>query len=72
MAGLVEQQSGVQRPLAWLDRLEALVTREFAPSARKIRRLRVRRPGHCQTPLEVYQHISSGTGHDRCRAGLLS
>ena len=37
MAGFIEQQSGIQRPLAWLDRLEALVTRELAPSARKIR-----------------------------------
>ena len=27
----------IQRPLAWLDRLEALVARELAPSARKIR-----------------------------------
>ena len=37
MAGFIEQQLGIQRPLAWLDRLEALVARELAPSARKIR-----------------------------------
>ncbi len=37
MAGFVEQQFGIQRPPAWLDRLEALVTRELAPSPRKIR-----------------------------------
>jgi hypothetical protein len=37
VAGFIEQQFGIQRPLAWLDRLGALVTRELAPSARKIR-----------------------------------
>ena len=37
MAGFIEQQFGIQRPLAWLDRLEALIARELAPSARKIR-----------------------------------
>ena len=37
MAGFIEQQFGIQRPLAWLDRLEALVAHELAPSARKIR-----------------------------------
>ena len=37
MAGFIEQQFGVQRPLAWLDRLQALVAHELAPSARKIR-----------------------------------
>jgi uncharacterized membrane protein YccC len=37
VAGFIEQQFGIQRPLAWLDQLEALVTRELAPSARKIR-----------------------------------
>ena len=37
MAGFIEQQLGIQRPLAWLDRLEALVASELAPSARKIR-----------------------------------
>src|ERR1700722_14247449 len=37
MAGFVDQRFfGLQWPFAWLDRLEALVTRELAPSARKI------------------------------------
>ena len=37
MAGFIEQQFGIRRPLAWIDRLEALVARELAPNARKIR-----------------------------------
>ena len=37
MAGFIERQFGIQRPLAWLDRLEALVARELAPNRRKIR-----------------------------------
>ncbi len=37
MAGFIEQPFGLKRPLAWLDGLEALVARELAPSARKIR-----------------------------------
>src|SRR5579864_9384076 len=37
VAGFVEQPFSIQRPLAWLDRLEALVASELAPSARKIR-----------------------------------
>jgi uncharacterized membrane protein YccC len=38
MAGFVEQRFfGLQWPFARLDRLEALVTRELAPNARKIR-----------------------------------
>ena len=37
MAGFIEQRFSIQRPLAWLDQLEALVARELAPSARKIR-----------------------------------
>jgi uncharacterized membrane protein YccC len=36
VAGFVEQQFGIERPFAWLDRLKALVARELAPSARKI------------------------------------
>jgi hypothetical protein len=32
----MERQFGIQRPIAWLDRLEALVARELAPSGRKI------------------------------------
>ena len=37
MAGFVRQQFRIQQPLVWLDQLEALVARELAPSARKIR-----------------------------------
>ena len=37
MAGFIEQRFSIQRPLAWLDQLEALVARELARSARKIR-----------------------------------
>ena len=37
MAGFIEQQFGIQRPLAWLDRLGVLVAHELAPNARKIR-----------------------------------
>ena len=37
MAGFVRQQFRIQQPLVWLDRLEALIARELAPSARKIR-----------------------------------
>jgi len=37
VAGFIEQQFGIQRPLGRVDRLEALVARELAPSARKIR-----------------------------------
>ena len=37
MAGFIERQFGIQRPLAWWDRLEALVARELAPNRRKIR-----------------------------------
>jgi hypothetical protein len=37
VAGFIEQRFGIRRPFAWLDRLEALVARELAPSAGKIR-----------------------------------
>ncbi len=37
MAGFIGQRFAIQRPLAWLAQLEALVARELAPSARKIR-----------------------------------
>src|SRR5580700_9874663 len=37
MAGFFEHRFGIQRPLAWFDRLGALVVRELAPGARKIR-----------------------------------
>jgi uncharacterized membrane protein YccC len=37
VAGFIEQQFGIQRPLGWLERFEALVVHELAPSCRKIR-----------------------------------
>jgi len=37
VTGFIERQSGIRWPLAWLDRLEALLARELAPSSRKIR-----------------------------------
>jgi uncharacterized membrane protein YccC len=37
VAGFIEQQFRIQQPFVWLDQLEALVARELAPSARKIR-----------------------------------
>jgi uncharacterized membrane protein YccC len=37
VGGFIEQRHGIQGPFAWLDGLEALVARELAPSARKIR-----------------------------------
>src|ERR1700691_4876694 len=37
MAGFIEQRFGFQGPLAWLDRLEALLAHELAPNARKLR-----------------------------------
>jgi len=37
MAGFLEQQFRIQRPIVWLEQLEALVARELAPSSRKIR-----------------------------------
>src|ERR1700676_2546892 len=37
MAGFLEQQSRIQRPIVWLEQLEALAARELAPSSRKIR-----------------------------------
>src|ERR1700688_2492914 len=37
MAGFVRQQFRIQQSLVWLDRLEALIARELAPSDRKIR-----------------------------------
>jgi uncharacterized membrane protein YccC len=37
MAGFVEQPFSIQRPFAWLDRLEALIAHELTPTSRKIR-----------------------------------
>ena len=63
MAGFIEQQFGIQRPLAWLDRLEALVARELAPSARKIRTaLRISTIVTIAIGLDASCHVNSQLG----------
>jgi uncharacterized membrane protein YccC len=63
VAGFIEQQSGIQRPLAWLDRLEALVTRELAPSPRKIRTaLRISSIVTIAIGLDASCHVNSQLG----------
>ena len=63
MAGFIEQQFGIQRPLAWLDRLEALVARELAPSARKIRTaLRIATIVTIAIGLDASCHVNSQLG----------
>ena len=63
MAGFIEQQLGVQQPLAWLDRLEALVARELAPSARKIRTaLRIATIVTIAIGLDASCHVNSPLG----------
>ena len=59
MAGFIEQ-FGIQRPLAWLNRLEALVARELAPSARKIRTaLRISTIATIAIGLDASCHVNS-------------
>ena len=63
MAGFIEQQLGIQRPLAWLDRLEALVAHELAPSARKIRNaLRISTIVTIAIGLDASCHINTQLG----------
>ena len=63
VAGFIEQQFGIQRPLAWLDRLEALVARELAPSARKIRTaLRISTIVTIAIGLDASCHVNSQLG----------
>ncbi|MGB0062111.1 FUSC family protein [Candidatus Binatus sp.] len=63
VAGFIEQQLGVQQPLAWLDRLEALVARELAPSARKIRTaLRIATIVTIAIGLDASCHVNSPLG----------
>ena len=63
MAGFIEQQLGIQRPLVWLDRLEALVARELAPSARKIRTaLRIATIVTIAIGLDASCHVNSPLG----------
>ena len=63
MAGFIEQRFGIQRPLAWLDRLEALIARELAPSARKIRTaLRISTIVTIAIGLDASCHVNSQLG----------
>jgi hypothetical protein len=66
VAGFIEQQFGIQRPLAWLDRLGALVARELAPSPRKIRtalRVSMIVTLACWTGRELSRQQSAGRGN---------
>lgn len=63
MAGFIEQEFGLPRPLAWLDRLRALVARELAPSPRKIRTaLRVSMIVTIAIGLDASCHVNSQLG----------
>jgi hypothetical protein len=63
VAGFIEQQVGIQRPLAWFERLGALVARELAPSPRKIRTaLRVSMIVTIATGLDASCHVNSQLG----------
>jgi uncharacterized membrane protein YccC len=63
VAGLIEHGFGIQQPLAWLDRLEALVAREFAPSARKLRTaLRISTIVTIAIGLDASCHVNSQLG----------
>ena len=63
MAGFFEHRFGIQRPLAWWDRLEALVVRELAPSARKIRTaLRIATIVTIAIGLDASCHVNSQLG----------
>jgi uncharacterized membrane protein YccC len=60
VAGFIEQQFGIQRPLGWLDRLEALVAHDLAPSARKIRTaLRIAAIVTLAIALDVSCHVNT-------------
>jgi uncharacterized membrane protein YccC len=63
MAGVIEQQFAIQRPLAWLDQLEALFARELAPSPRKIRTaLRISTIVTIAVGLDASCHVNSQLG----------
>ena len=63
MAGFIERQFGLQRPLAWLDQLEAQVAHELAPSARKIRTaLRISTIVTVAIGLDASCHVNSPLG----------
>ena len=63
MAGFIEQRFGIQRPLAWLDRLEALLARELAPNTRKIRgALRISTMVTIAIALDASCHVNTQLG----------
>lgn len=63
MAGFIEQQVGIQRPFAWLDRLEVVVARELAPSSRKLRSaLRISTIVTIAIALDAACHINTQLG----------
>jgi len=63
MAGFIERPFGIQPPLAWLDRLGALVARELAPNPRKIRTaLRVAMIVTIAIALDASCHVNSQLG----------
>ena len=63
MAGFIEQPFGIHGPFAWLDRLEALVKRELAPSPRKIRTsLRIATIVALATGLDASCHVNTPLG----------
>jgi uncharacterized membrane protein YccC len=63
MAGFVEQQFDIPRPLAWLDQFEALLARELAPSRRKVRSaLRVSAIVTIAIGLDASCHVNSQLG----------
>ncbi len=63
MAGFLEQRFRIQPPLAWLDRIEALVARELAPSSRKIRTaLRIATIVTIAVGLDASCHVNSQLG----------
>jgi uncharacterized membrane protein YccC len=63
VAGFLEQPFGIQGPFAWLDRLEAVVKRELAPSPRKIRTsLRIATIVAVATGLDASCHVNSPLG----------
>ncbi len=63
MAGVINQELRIERPFAWLDRLEALLKQELAPSARKIRSaLRVATIVATAIALDASCHVNSQLG----------
>ena len=63
MAGFIEQQFAIQKPLAWLNQLGSLVSGELAPSQRKIRTaLRIALIVTIAIGLDASCHVNSQLG----------